>query len=959
MEDTDQGMQLRLFSHLLSLSTDAIQVADEAGRLVFLNQTACFRLGIEPSDVTSYQVRDFEKVFQAEGVWAEHVQLLKQKGEMVVEGENIHQKTGVSFPVEVTVRWVCIGQKAYVIASSRDITERLKTSQIIDRQLRLQDLLLRLSDTYIHLHPDGLNEAVDHSLKELGEFVGADRSYIFTYDYDRQTASNTHEWCAEGVEPQLEYLQDSPMAEFPEWLEMHSKGEAFMIKRLEDLDPVINRGLIGILEPQGIKSIIALPIMQDGKAIGFVGFDWVKDYYPFNEEEKKLLFVYTRLLASVLKRLVYELKISRQEEKFRKVLNNMNLGLTEYDTSGKVIFANKRFLEMIESEVGDIDSPSIHESQLGVQYKSYIKKALQSSAASHNAELRVRTPNHTPWWFVSSTPRLNHLGEREGTIVVHLDISEQKRLHQSLEHALLTAEEAVKAKQVFLSSMSHEIRTPLTTIIGLIRMMDKEVLTHNQKFYLHKANYSAEHLLAILNNTMDINKISEGALELHPEPFDPGYLCKNVFDTFALIARHKELDFRLNLDPTLSKTLVGDVTRIRQILYNLLSNSIKFTERGFVSLSVKVLKTKKGHQIIRLEVEDTGVGMTDSFLKKIFDKYAQERGNASSNVRGAGLGMYISRDLARMMQSEIKIQSHLGQGTRAYLDLQLPVLKAPVEVKEELNPLLLGGIRILLVEDDPINRFIVSNTLVSAGASIVEVEDGLKALEVLNNDTFDAILLDVKLPGIDGLETCRRIRGQLHLDTPVLAFTANVFKQDIDSYFEAGMNDYIKKPYDEIVLVRKVAHICGIDKYEVETGHVSDNSDGLQQRFETTELKKISGGDQGFMMQLLKTLSEQMFFISQSNEEALREMNYGGIFKNLQQLRPHLEMMAAVPLVELVQEMDVNNPDLKNANAFRQKVSLINCHLKSLSHQLELMVRAEAAKAGQVDPVDNLPEAQS
>ncbi|MBG7610726.1 hypothetical protein IU405_00500, partial [Polaribacter sp. BAL334] len=349
------------------------------------------------------------------------------------------------------------------------------------------------------------------------------------------------------------------------------------------------------------------------------------------------------------------------------------------------------------------------------------------------------------WWFVSSAPNYNDKGNLIGRISIHLDITKQKQLEKQLANAITTVESASKAKELFLANMSHEIRTPLNVIIGMIRQLNKEQLSVNQKFYVSQSESSAKHLLTILNNILDISKIESGEMELDYKPFSPSALAYNVHSILYSQAKEKNIEFKIEVSTKIQPVLIGDDTRLKQILFNLVGNSIKFTDKGIIILNVKVVEDTENNQTLMFEVSDTGIGMSDEFVSKIFDKFSQEQNTSTRGYEGTGLGMAISNDLVKLMGGDMIVKSSKNQGTKCIFQLtfekgNLKNLTAKIDQVKEGTFL---GKRVLLVEDNDMNRFIAIQSLSYLGFDTTEAENGLIATKLLENQHFDLILMDI------------------------------------------------------------------------------------------------------------------------------------------------------------------------------------------------------------------------
>ncbi len=982
---------LKLFENLINYSSDAIQVSTEDGRLVFINKVAAQRLGISQEEVSNYSVYDFERIFSSKSDWENHLHILKQKDFLTLNGINRNQMTGDEFPVEVTVKYIKIGNRGYVMANSRDITERklamdeitsqkkytesilaaipdlmfifsakgdflevkagkdedlalptehflgkniaevlskelagkiqfginnvlkektsdsiqykmpvksgindyearftpfgndkvigmvrnitiqkqaeaelMSTKQqlesifnemtdviwsvslpdykvrfispsiqklygipgekamadsswweklihpedqdiipviyqkiekngiysekyriitpdgeikwvqnqgkviynesndpvridgiITDRTLQynaeknliqeiaLQNILIEISSTYINIDMDEVESAIQQSLQDLGHFVGADRAYIFDYDFNVNTTSNTYEWCAEGINPEIDNLQNVPVDFIPQWIEQHTKGKELYIYDVPALPDEGEGCLRSILEPQGIKSIITLPMISEGKLMGFVGFDSVKKHHEYAEKEKKLLFLFAQMLVNV----------------------------------------------------------------------------------------RIR----------------------------------QKWLKE-LAIAKSSAEQASKAKELFLANMSHEIRTPLNVVIGMIRQLGKEKLNTRQNYFANQAAASAQHLLTILNNILDMAKIEAGELTLYPKDFSLNALAYNVQSLLFMQAKEKDIDLRLNVSSELKPALSGDEVRIKQVLINLLGNAIKFTEHGFVSLTLEVLESTNEHQKVMFEVEDSGIGMSESFITRIFDKFSQEQDSASRRYEGTGLGMAISRDLVLLMGSDLTVKSTKGKGTKISFVLTLP-LGDPGRLNgksDTFSQNALSNYRVLLVEDNEMNRFIAGQSLAYAGCQVTEAENGQEAVEILKNESFDLILMDIQMPEMDGMEATNHIRHVLKIETPVIALTANAFRHDIEQYLECGMNDYVTKPYEEQEFFRKISHYLKLSRQKQSDANQEVSEKIHENLYDLTQLNELSHGNDAFLKNIVS------LFVKLARETALK-----------------------------------------------------------------------------------------
>jgi PAS domain S-box-containing protein len=416
-------------------------------------------------------------------------------------------------------------------------------------------------------------------------------------------------------------------------------------------------------------------------------------------------------------------------------------------------------------------------------------------------EYRINRDDATVW--AASTARLisDPSGRPLRLVGAIQNITERKAQECALVRAKEQAEAANQAKSAFLATMSHEIRTPLNGVLGMAQAMAAGDLTPTQREKLEVIRRSGESLLAILNDVLDLSKIEAGKLELEQAEFDIVELARGAHATFEAVAEAKDLLFELKIEPAARGVYVGDSVRVRQILYNLVSNALKFTERGGVTVTVSRRRDR-----LKLRVRDTGIGIPGDKLAHLFRKFEQADASTTRRYGGTGLGLAICRDLTELMGGTITAESRAGEGAVFTVDLPLPkVSGGDLRAAETAQAAAAAGvddraIRILAAEDNATNQLVLKTLLAQLGLEPVIVGNGREALDAWDRERWDLILMDVQMPVMDGPTAARAIRTREVLEgrprTPILALTANTMNHHIDEYLAVGMDGFIPKPIE-------------------------------------------------------------------------------------------------------------------------------------------------------------------
>jgi signal transduction histidine kinase/ActR/RegA family two-component response regulator len=438
-------------------------------------------------------------------------------------------------------------------------------------------------------------------------------------------------------------------------------------------------------------------------------------------------------------------------------------------------------------------------------------------------EIRLLTASGEYMWFQMRS-RILHADDpsRRRVIGMIVNLSRWKALEGELRAAKELAEAHSTAKSQFLANISHEIRTPLNGVLGMAQALDAEELSPPQKEKVGVILDSGKSLMALLNDVLDLTKIEAGKMEVSAAPGDFLHTMKRTRQLFQSTAEEKGLDLLVRYDSNFPQRLSYDPTRVRQCVSNLVSNAIKFTAKGRVEISLSSRRLDTGDHMVVVEVSDTGIGMAEEAVGKLFSVFTQADGATTRKFGGSGLGLAISRQLARMMGGDITVTSEAGKGSTFTFTFRAQEAAAAtpstgLSLSRAAEPARrsLRGLRVLLTDDNAINRQVIKLFLAPQGCDIVEATNGKEALDLLAQHTFDIVLLDVHMPVMDGRETIQRMRAEPRWTSlPVIALTADAMSGDRERYIALGMTDYVSKPVDQRELIAKMNRVKGLETEE-------------------------------------------------------------------------------------------------------------------------------------------------
>lgn len=571
--------------------------------------------------------------------------------------------------------------------------------------------------------------------------------------------------------------------------------------------------------------------------------------YPVLDEENEVAIIIGYGI-DITERKKSEVALQINEEKYRNIITNMNLGLMEIDNKGVIEFANQTMQKMT-----GLSQKEIHGLNSSTFLPLNINQINTTGKQNDAFELETTVNGKRNWWLVSTAPQFTQNGTIKGSIAICLEITTQKKLEVELIRSREQAEQLAKTKETFLANMSHEIRTPMNAIIGIGNQLAKTRLTEKQHFFINTINSASENLLVIINDILDLSKIEAGKLVAE----NIGFELKKVLGQTMQVLLYKAEEKGLSLsnsycDPRIAEVLIGDPYRLNQILLNLISNAIKFTDKGGINLICKIVEDNEDSQLIKFSVIDTGIGMDDEFVKVLFDKFSQEYESISRKYGGTGLGMSICKELIQLMGGKINVMSKKEIGTT--IECEIPFKKG---IKNDL-PLVndsssfdkfLYQKNILIADDNEMNRLVASTILENYNATIYEATNGQEAVESVINNEIDLILMDIQMPVLNGYDATEVIRKKLNKNVPIIALTANAVKGENDKCIAIGMNDFITKPFNENDFLNCIARNLNINS----TSNNSSNKEltsNMPTLYNLDILNDIGNNNKDFISKMIK-----------------------------------------------------------------------------------------------------------
>ncbi|SDB85916.1 PAS domain-containing hybrid sensor histidine kinase/response regulator [Williamwhitmania taraxaci] len=543
----------------------------------------------------------------------------------------------------------------------------------------------------------------------------------------------------------------------------------------------------------------------------------------------------------------------------------------------------------------------------------YLEVFAKGSVADYPLTLRHKNGKLTDVLFNGSVYK-DDGGKVMGVVIVARDVTDQKRIATELNEAIIFAElatgiaedaqrkaesateiatDAVKAKQQFLSNMSHEIRTPMNAIIGFTKVLMKTDLTIKQKEYLSAIKVSGDALIVLINDILDLAKVEAGKMTFEQTPFKMELSISAMLHLFETKIQEKNLRLIIDYDETIPKVLVGDSVRLHQVILNLVSNAVKFTSNGTVTVSVHMVTEDEEMVTIEFAITDTGIGIPEDKIGTIFDNFQQASSGTSRLYGGTGLGLSIVKQLVEPQGGKISVKSIINEGSTFSFTLDFKKTKDEAALDLEMDELDkdIKNIKVLVVEDIALNQLLMKTVLDDYGFERDIADNGKIAIEKVQTKTYDVILMDLQMPEMNGFEATEYIRNTLHSNIPIIALTADVTTADLEKCKAVGMNDYIAKPIDERLLYSK---IVGLVKKRLTISGSQDSGDSQDKKPRCIDLNYLSHrtkSNPDLMMEMISLYLEQTPPLISTMKQSLEDKDWKSLYSAVHKIIPSFSRM--------------------------------------------------------------------
>ncbi len=794
-----------LFRAIFEQSAIGMARSSLAGELQNVNQRFCELIGYPPSELIGMSVCRLAHVDDLAEQERLRKQLLAGEIEKFSKEQRFCHKSGATVWGNMTVSLLREpdGTPQQIVTMVEDLTEQKRIEEELQWEMKVKSSLSDLFEPIMStaISPLALAQVIHDKACEL---TGSSRAFVTRFageksldvlltHSEKNSAQNRETFTVISIPPDDHGLYPEPLFNTLNRRETSRINTPFSPFTLPERE-----------KPIQLQRFLSIAVTLNDELVGSIGVADARSDYT-----SRHLYALQRLgefYALALQRLRYDERLDSERQQLNAILDHSSSGIMLVGKNGQILFANRRMSELCfpcdKSLVGVPYLDLLHPSERDGA-KDRIQQAFGESQVGIYAERQfLRQDGKTFWGLLSGRPLRNSFGKIDALVVVVTDISDRHKTEKALRCAKEAAEAANLAKSEFLANMSHELRTPLNGILGMLQLLEQGESEGEQKEMIDIALSSGWGLLELMNDLLDLSSIEVGGLKIRKESFDMHQLVLDASSLFKEQAQQKGVDLHLRLPDLDGERFIGDAVRLRQILFNLIGNAVKFTHCGQIAVNVERLTSvTPDNNMVVISVRDTGIGMSQHLLARIFQPFTQEERSLNRHYAGAGLGLALVKRLCELLGGRIEIESQLGRGTNVKVSL-------PLERMGKVSPDLLSQkasrhaverpLHLLVAEDNEINQTTIISMLSKCGYQATLACNGLEVLNQVQQQRFDAILMDISMPGIDGIEATRRLRtgeqGVCDPQIPVIALTAHAMIGDQEQFLDAGMQGYLAKP---------------------------------------------------------------------------------------------------------------------------------------------------------------------
>lgn len=651
----------------------------------------------------------------------------------------------------------------------------------------------------------------------------------------------------------------------------------------------------------------------------------------------------------------FEEKVRVSEKRYRDFFNHSQALICTHDLDGRLLSVNPAIRKVLGFEESEMLGRCIQEFVPDKHREKFESEYLHAIRASINAvsgEFCVLSKAGEEIYLLYKNVRMEEPGSEPYVIGFSQDITDRIHMERELRITKKMTDDIARAKESFLAHMSHEIRTPMNGILGIASLLNKTRLDPQQRNYLQLIQESANNLLVIVNDILDLEKIVAGKLQLERIPFKIVDKIATTIQSFIYRAEEKELGLVFQNSIPADLVVEGDPYRLSQVLNNLLSNALKFTNEGHINITTGIREHEDEEVMVEITIQDTGIGIGKEQLRTIFEPFEQADATISRKYGGTGLGLTISKNMVEMQEGELRVHSEEGKGSaftiRVPYHLSIEDMQEN-EVSQEIDYKSLGPRKVLVAEDVELNQYLARHILESWDFEVVIVNNGREALEALDGCIFDCILMDVQMPEMDGIEATQRVRklpDPVKANIPIIALTANALKGDSEKYLAAGMTDYLAKPFDEARLFRVISRNLTRVKDPVGSpalvapAHTYNNNNsnmipGKTRLYDLSMVQSVSGGDENFIKKMVALFIETVPQNMQDLKNALQEENWDQVGKTAHKLKSTIDSMGIKSIRQEIRAVEANARAKESLDQVAPLVATIDNVIKECIGQLQ------------------------